>query len=723
MKFSEGSKGKSLLIFLFFLFMAIIITWPLLPNIASSLYGNVGDPINTAWSLKWFKEAAFHHRGAIWDFPYAAHPHGVKTSFSLVYFPLIPLFAFPHGETVLYNLIIILFIALNGYVMFLLGRKLSGSSAAAIGMGLIYMFCPYALARAKYHLSLVPIFIFPLLIYSLINLKQRPSTANKIKAFLCMLLAFNTHPYNTAMAILLLAILSVCYAFSKLRTGVKGLIPDYRFLRTCILFFLLALLITFSLTYVQLAITRGDGAVVGRSEGDLYTYAGHAWDYYTPSPNSFFFGDSVQQFIADRISATNIEEFVLFLGYTNMGLALMAVFMWFTRKRIRLAGRLTAALEERAGWVIPFALATAVIGFLFSLPPTFKVAGLTLYMPSWFISRITPAIRVYARFGVLVFFSVTLLSGACLAFLDRALRNLGPAKSKQQLLRYLVMTLLLVLIVCEFIEVTNNPMQKMYDRKHVYEEVEALPADAVIVEYPFVASDEAYNNLYLWNAVFHGRSMLNGYGLGTEGESLRNCVLNVLDVRTPGLLSYMGADYVTVHKDLYMKGSEYSYPSQDMELGDLPTGYELVSEDADSALLEVAAKRPDLVVIYEPKFSTVRTQEFGNGWWLGAEKKWMIKIDARYEQTVDLRFSIFSVRGERTLRLDLGGGRVEAYRIGEDDQEIIIPLVDLEAGINRIYLSTDEDPAPYKEVYGGYDSKGVCFAMSFWDIRQVGETP
>ena len=711
-------KGKSLLLFLFFLCMAVFITWPLLPNITSSLYGKVGDPTATVWSLKWFKEAAFSQSGSMWHFPYAAYPHGVKTSFSIAFFPLVPLFAYPHGETVLYNLIIIFFLALNGYVMFLLGRKLYGSNAAAFAMGLIYLFCPYAVTRAKYHLSLVPIFIFPLLIYTLVNLKQRFTTANKVKAFLALLLAFNTHPYNSAMTMALLAILSLCYAARKIRGGIKAFAPDYRFLRVCLLFLMLVLLITLTLSYIQLGITRGDGATVGRSEGDLYTYAGHAWNYLTPSPNSYLFGDSVSQFVRGRVSATNIEEYILFLGYVNMGLALIALLVWFSRRWYKPAGRLTGDLDGRAGWVVPFALLTAAVSFVLSLPPTIKLAGFTLYMPSWFISRLTATFRVYARFGVLIFFSVTLLSGMCIAFLDKALRNLGSTQSRWTLLRYALIALLLVLIVCEFAEVRNNPMQEMYDQKPVYAEVQALPADAVIAEYPFVASDEAYTSLYLWNAIFHGKNMLNGYGQGTEGESMRNCVLNLLDAKTPGLLAYMGAGYAAVHKDLYAKGSAYSYRNNGgLDLLGLPAGFRLVYEDADSALLAIEAERPGIVVIYEPKFSTVITPEFGNGWWMGAEKEWMMKIDSLEERIVDIRFQIFSVQGERTLRVDLGGGRVESYRIGEDDREIIIPQVQLSAGINRIYLSTDEEPTPYKEVYGGYDSKGVCFAMSFWDVR------
>jgi hypothetical protein len=711
MKAFPGGKGRSLLLFLFFAAVAVLITWPLLANIADALYGRVGDPLTTVWSLKWFKEAAYSGQGSIWQFPYAAYPHGIRTTFSFIYLPLAPFYSFPRGETVLYNLLIILSIALNGYVMYLLGKKLYRSDVAAVGMGLVFMLCPYALTRAAYHLSLVPIFIFPLLLYTLINLKEDFSTANKVKVFFALLLAFNTHPYYTVMALLMLAVLSVCYIVKRVRRGIAGFKPDYRFIRICILLCALTLLIAFTLSFVYLEMIKSNTTSLSRQEGDLYTYAGHTWNYLVPSPDSFFLGGSVQQFIKDRVLSTNIEEFVLFLGYTNLGLALIAAFFWFTRKRIKLSKALTEDLDRRAGWVVPFAVLTALVFFAWSLPPTMKLGGVTLYLPSWFTYKLVPSIRVYARFGVLVFFSATLLSGACLSFLEKSLAR------KRRLVRYLIPILLLALMLSEFVMAGNKPLQRIYDQDPVYTEVENLPEEDVIAEYPFVASDEAYNYEYLWNALFHHKRMLNGYPLGTEGESLRNCVLNLYDERTPGLLSYMGADYVVAHRDLLEMGSEYSYPRGDMETQNLPAGFEIVWQGADADLLRVTATRPRVVVIYEPRFSTVLTQEFGNGWWLGAQKKWIMKLDAESDMTVDISFAIFSVQGERTLHIDQGAGREETFIIGEDATSITLEDVHLDEGINRIYLSTDEDPTPYKDVFGGYDSKGVCFAMSFWEVK------
>ncbi len=595
--------------------------------------------------------------------------------------------------------------------MFLLGKKLFKSNVAAIGMGLIYLFCPYALARARYHLSLALIFIFPLLLYTLLNLKENPKASNKLKSFLALLLAFSVHPYYAAMALLLLALLALCYLFIKLGKGLKNSVIDYSFLKLCVLLAALAIIISLPIAYIQTAMNGNNLLDTGRQQGDLYTYAGHPWNYYTPSLNSSFFGTTVEQSAKSKVLSTNIEEFVLFLGYTNMGLALIALFLWFSRRRIKKARDLTGELQQGESWLIPFALLAGLVFFIFSLQPTIKIGNLTLYFPSWFIFKLVPGIRVYARFGAVVFFSVTLLAGACIGFLDKALRP------RPQALRYLVLVFLLILAVSEFAEVNHNPMQEMYSQEIEYSEIKALPAKSVVVEYPFVASDEIYNYSYLWNQLWHGKQMLNGYGLATEGEALRNCVLNPCDPKTPGLLSYMGADYILIHKDLFLKGSEYSYPHGAIKLGAIPAGYEILSEDDSHVLAKITQPRPDVVVIYDPKFSTVITPEFGNGWWLGSEKKWVIEIDSENERTVDIQFSIFSSRGERALSVDLGQERKEAFHLDETSRQITIDQVHLEAGINHIDLQTSEEPTPYKDIFGGSDSKGVCFAMSFWDMR------
>jgi hypothetical protein len=716
MRIDPSPRKLKVIMFILFLCVAVFLTWPLLPHFFDSLYGKPGDPVNAAWSLKWFKETALLGRGSVFHYPYAAYPDGIKMSlpFPLVYMPLSLLLFLPRGETVLLNLVILLCITLNGYVMYLLGERLFRNRYAALGMGLIYMFCPYALTRAKYHYTLVGIFIFPLVLYTLLNLKDSPSRKNKIIYFLAMLLVLNIHPYYTCMVQFMIALLFLCYIIRVAKKGKKTFKESFAIIKDSLILTIAALIIAAILFYFQLAAANGGLEAIIRREGDLYNYAAHTWNYFLPSPHSAFFGGVSQQFIIGKVFPTNIEEYVLFLGYTNMGFALVGLVFWFLRRFSKLARNITESVQESANWLISFSIFLGIASFVFSLQPTIKVGDHTFYMPSWFIYKLFPYLRVYSRFGVLVFFSLTLISGAGLTFLGRSLRSKGT------LVSCLTLTFLIVLMLAEFVEF-ERPMQKLYGKEPPYTDVSDLPQDAVIAEYPFVASDESYNSIFMWNSINNKVNILNGYSLGTEQEAMRLKILDLFNPETPGLLAYMGAGYVAIDKDMFEKGSEYTYHPIKIDLSELPAGIEIIEDKEKTSLLKIDATRPDNVVLYDPKCSLAYLPGMNPGLWLQFGKEWVIKIDAVKDVTVEIDFAIYSIEGNRDLEIEIDSGGIIEEEIGNAMVKISLPGIQLHKGINSIVFRTNAEQTPYNEVFGGNDSKPVSFVMSFWDIKEIRE--
>ncbi|OFW59521.1 MAG: hypothetical protein A2W01_07850 [Candidatus Solincola sediminis] len=716
MKSQLSERKKRILAFIFFLGIAIFLTWPLLPNLFKSVYGEVGDPVASVWAFKWFRNTALSgHSGAL-NYPYAGYPDGINglLPLPLLLMPLTLLTYLPHGETMLYNLIVLMSIALSGFIMYLLGWKLFKSRYAAIAMGLVFMFCPYALARARYHLTLVEIFIFPLILYALLNLKEDFNNRNKIFFTLALLLALNIHPYYSGMILLMLSVLFIYYVLRRFRQG--DVRSSYGIIRFGLLTTAIAVIMSGAFSYIQVSTVNGGLASVSRLEGDLYTYAAHPWNYFVPSTHSALFGGASTQFVAGKLLPTNIEEYVLFLGYVNMGLALIALVFWLFRRRSKYVASMTSDLQKQASWLIPFALCLGLVAFLFSLQPVINIGALKIYMPSWFIFKIFPFIRVYSRFGVLVFFAITLMSGACLAFLGKAIMG------RKRLLGTLAIVLIAGLMLSEFIETGPKPMQALYQPNIIYTAMQELPDDTVIVEYPFVASDESYSYLFLWNQFYHRKSMLNGYPLGSQGEAMRLTVLNLLDPKTPGLLAYMGVDYVMVHKDMYEKGSSYTYTKGAIDLNELPRGLELTKEDSDCALLKINGERPDAIVLYDPTCSMAAAPGMGPGLWLQFGKQWIMKIDAVRDLTADISFSILSVEGVRDLTIETGSDRKIVQSIGQDMENITIRGVSLKRGMNEITLSTSAEQVAYNKVFGGNDLKEVSFIMSFWGIEGAAKT-
>ena len=717
MKAAPEEGWRRIWVFAFFVIVAVFLTWPLLADLYRSLYGNVGDPVNVAWSLRWFRETALSGQAGAFHYPHAGYPQGINGYLPLpiLYMPLALLTYLPRGEVITYNLIILVSVALNGFVMFLLGEKVFKNRYVALITGLAYMFCPYALTRARYHVSLVEIFVFPLILYALLKLKEDFSTRNKWIAFVSLLLVLSVHPYYSFMVVFMLALLLVYFVARSARRG--RLKEHLHYIRSCLLLAAVALVITAALTYVQLLASNDSLAAFSRREGDLYTYAAHAWNYLVPSTHSSFFGDAARQLLAGRQLGMNIEEYVLFLGFMNMGLALIASALWVLRRFSRAAGEFTRDVREHADWVVPFSALLGITAFLFSLQPTMEFRGVTLYFPTWFFYKVIPFIRVYSRFGVLVFFAVTLISGACLSFLARAVKARGrPIGS-------VVMALVAVLMLSEFVEFGGKPMQDLYEPEAMYGDVRDLPEGTVIVEYPFVASDESFNSLFLWNQFHHRRSMLNGYPLGSEGEVMRLGVMDLLGEETPSLLAYMGADYVKVNRDMYLSGSEYSYGGGEIDLEALPPGYEVVGEDADSALLAIAAERPETVVRYDVKCSLAHLPDGSPGLWLQFGQEWEIKIDAARDMVVDVDFDICSVGGERDFRLIDASGEGRSATIGAGAVTISLRGVALREGMNFFHLSTSAEQVAYNEVYGGHDNKKVSFVMSFWEVREASGGP
>jgi hypothetical protein len=617
----------------------------------------------------------------------------------------------PRGELITYNLIIVLSIALSGFFMFMLGEKLFKNRLAAAGAALIYMFSPYAMARAEYHLTLVEVFVFPLILYVALNLKEDFSRRNKILFFLTLLLVLDIHPYYSFMVLLMLGLLAAYFLVRTGRRGRQALRENYSFIRQGFLITLAASIIAGLLTLVPMSLSAGGVAAFTRPEGDLYTYAAHGWNYYMPSVHSIFFGSAAQTFISSRLTSTNLEEYVLFLGFINVALAMGGFVFWLSRRFGRFADRITKGLQEKAPWLIPFAVWLGLISFLFSLQPTIKIGGLTLYMPSWFVYKLIPFIRVYARFGIMVFFSITLISGACIAFLS------AIPMAKWKLVGRGFIVLVLVLSLVELADFEKKPVQDLYKAKAFYEEIANLPPDSVIVDYPFVACDESFNSVFLWNSLFYGKPMLNGYPLGSQGEAMRIGVLNLNDPRTPPLLAYMGADYVMVNKEMFEKGSDYSYQAQDVDLDHLPQGLEMISDDSEGALIKITAIRPEAVVLYDTKCSLAGMPGIGTGLWLQLGNSWTMKIDATRDMTADIEFTICSVQGNRDLKID-DDGPIDQV-IPDAPQRVSLKGVALRSGMNEIRLSTQTKQVAYNAVFGGNDSKGVSFAMSFWNIVPI----
>ena len=134
------------LVALGFLALSLAVNAALLPRLADALPGNAGDPMLNAWILGWVSDAIVAHPWDLWDAP-IFHPH-VNTLAYSEHLLGIALFVAPvywlTGNAVLtYNVAFLAGYAFAGVGMFVLVRRLTGRTDAALVAGVLFACSPY----------------------------------------------------------------------------------------------------------------------------------------------------------------------------------------------------------------------------------------------------------------------------------------------------------------------------------------------------------------------------------------------------------------------------------------------------------------------------------------------------------------------------------------------------------------------------------------------------
>jgi len=137
------------LIFLFYLVVAVVVTWPLLPNISTHLNGSSTDALLHYWNGWWVLQAI---RDGISPFTtnLLFHPDGVSlVHHNFAWLNILPWLALQLviDDIAAYNLVLILALASGGFATFYLTNELTGNRIASLISGLIYLSWPYRLSQ------------------------------------------------------------------------------------------------------------------------------------------------------------------------------------------------------------------------------------------------------------------------------------------------------------------------------------------------------------------------------------------------------------------------------------------------------------------------------------------------------------------------------------------------------------------------------------------------
>lgn len=172
-----------LLAYLFYLVIAVIVTYPLVTVLGTRFAGHpVGDTYEYVHHIWWFKTALQTGQDPFFQ-PNIVYPDGASAtvvwSLPLQSFPAW-LLAFALPLPAAFNLQFLLTLALNGWAMFVLARYLlrgaTASTAPALLAGLVFMLYPAFQGHwGAAHVGLLSLYPVPLYVYALFRLREYPS--------------------------------------------------------------------------------------------------------------------------------------------------------------------------------------------------------------------------------------------------------------------------------------------------------------------------------------------------------------------------------------------------------------------------------------------------------------------------------------------------------------------------------------------------------------------
>lgn len=553
------SRSNSVIVFLFYLLLAIIFTYPLIFRLGTSVYGYPGDNFSTLWHLWWAKYSIIHHLPQRVT-PFLNAPYGmdlgVHLNSAILYsYPLIGL-SFVFGEVVAFNLLNFLSFPLAAFTMFLLVRHLTKSHWAAILAGLIFSFSPYHFWKAYNHTDLSSIQWLPLYVLSLVKLSEEKNYRwSVLTAASFALVTLTSFYYGYFMILFTAAFFVLNLVLDRRSVNIKS------WLLTGVLAALLLIPFTYKLFG---AASLPQPAVAGRGAGLLWTttdellsLSSRPWDYLVPSGHHPIFGRYVDRFYGWLARVGNdfktqsafAWERNIYLGWVGILLSLWAV------KNYR-----------RSKWILLF-VAAALLMVWVSFPAFININGHRLYFPAYFLHNFAPMFRSYVRLGVVVLLCVAVLAGFGLSFIFERL------KSRNSL--YVCFLLFAFLILFDFTNIPPFRVTTFEQTPSSYQWLKSQPGDFIIAEYPRPYSEAEA----MFFQRIHEKRMI----------SVTKDLANLYQPQTISTLKDLGVKYVLVHVknifpvDPYNGNREYQVMSPPMETA----GFKVVKQFDEALVYEV----------------------------------------------------------------------------------------------------------------------------------------
>lgn len=610
MKYLKKYRDE-ILIFSLFILLSLLVTHPLIFKMRSHIYASPGDPYSALWMFWWLKYARINHISFLFC-PLIATPFGVSFA-QFVKYPfwetLYPLLSIPFGEVFTYNLVVLLSFSLSAITTYFLVLYFTKNKPASMVSGILYAFCPFHFAHAAQHIGLANIQWIPLYLLTLFKLTENRTYKNgffvALAFSLCLALSDYYLAYFAVVSTLLFIFYGMGYVWRRrgCRLQIAGLRSGLKTFKVILATILIASVIVLPLVYSTLKLILTSVQALSPSEyirplRDLFSNSARPLGYLLPSQSNPFFGNYTRGFVKTHFYGAHLTEHTLYLGWVGIVLSIVAIREWRRRNREQRAesrerraeretlySKLQAQssnLQDQGSRIqqgVGFFLLYGLAALLLSRSPYIVIGGFKILFPSYFMYKIAPMFRVYARFGILVMLSVAVLAGIGLA---NILNRITTPKKRR-----IFLVLIGLLVVLEFAPSLPAPMIDATIPPPVYQWIAEQPGDFAIAEYPL--EDYIGSSDCLFYQRMHKKRLINGALPGSHADKVRKSVTNILDPKTPGVLNYLGAKYVIFHPERHLR-------SEDVEIiGAVPDiskqkGLRLIKDFEEARVYKIVAE-------------------------------------------------------------------------------------------------------------------------------------
>ena len=522
---------KGIFVLIIYSILLITTTFPLLLNFTTHIPGffSSDESFAVLWNA-WLTKFSLINKLSINSTDFIAYPFGTKlySFFGFVYAAIGFLLSVLTTPVLVYNLQVIINIVLTAMITYLLVKYLINDILCAFFSGLIFGFCPYIFVRSWQHIGAVYLWPIPLFMWFIMRLRQEKTFKIKFLFITCFILS--TVNFDVTYYLLVACAALIIYLLFDLKSNF-GYIRRIFFL-TMIAFAILLfqfLPVIYNVIFNRNTIPLAQN-IFHRPFEDLFTQSARPLSYFLPSVAHPLFGKFTEQFVGTNLYGRSFTEHTLYLGWIPLILAFIALRRW--RK---------APADER--FYIGFLGLLALVAWFFSQPPWWSIFGLKIYMPSFFMYKVLPMVRAYCRFGVVVMFAVSVLAGFGLKFILE--------KSKSNKAKIAITTLACVLVLFEFWSWPPFKVIDVSEFPSVYTWLKNKPGDFVIAEYPLDVN--GINEMFKFYQTRHEHKIINATIPGTYANKVAGTMARLSDPRTAGVLKWMSAQYVLVHKAGYLK--------------------------------------------------------------------------------------------------------------------------------------------------------------------------